>query len=644
MYGYNPAGRVTTQDMSVIGGSYNSYNNISFSATYQWDDEGRMTSLQYPTVTAYGSFGNMPATMPTAGYQYDINGRLSEMTMNNGSGPQQLAGATYYAAGQLHTLSWGPGTETRTYNSLGQLTSQSLPWYLNMTYNYSPTANNGRITSSVDGMTGESTTYTYDALNRLTAASNSLWNQTYTYDGFGNLLTKSLANGSPNPSPSLNVTYNANNQQNGLSYDANGNQVSLPSCGAECSNTYNVENRLTWQVVGGWPDPANIYAYDPWGKRVMSGFNPAPWSGSQPNYTYTFYGITGQRLATLNRNGSNYPAYPICAITGQNVYYGKKLIVSGGVPVVTDRLGTVRADTQGESFAYYPYGEERSATPDGRNKFATYFRDTIGQDYADQRFYNAGTGRFWSPDPNGIKTAKLKRPGSWNRYAYVQGDPVNFGDPSGEVEVYMGSGACVVGVGEGAELTSCDYYGESWMLPEWPDPDQGGGGPPGRKVGPPSGAQFTGFNAAYDDLTNPDCAKQIAGTSGASAATLMTDLWNAGVTVGPAGNNADNNNPVNVVVNPNGVNYTYTYQTAYTSNGNIELNGNYFPDPTQQNIQIPGGTMSLLQAVNQALGTNMDATQFGAFVFLHELMHIANAGDNIDTKANNQAIVATCIH
>ena len=60
-------------------------------------------------------------------------------------------------------------------------------------------------------------------------------------------------------------------------------------------------------------------------------------------------------------------------------------------------------------------------------------------------------------------------------------------------------------------------------------------------------------------------------------------------------------------------------------------------------LTLLGGTI-LLQAVNQVLGTNMNATQFGAFVFLHELMHIANAGDNIDTKANNQAIVATCIH
>jgi RHS repeat-associated protein len=313
------------------------------------------------------------------------------------------------------------------------------------------------------------------------------------------------------------------------------------------------------------------------------------------------------------------------------------------VYVATDRLGTVRANTQGESFAYYPFGEERTSTVDGRDKFATYFRDTVGQDYAEQRYYNSTMGRFWSPDPGGIKTAVPSRPSSWNRYAYVEGDPINATDRHG---LFMCADCPAYGDDDGDDGDDDGDAGWGWsgFSPVSGGSDQSGGGPSGRKVGPPSGAQFTGFNAAYDDLTNPDCAQQIAGTSGASAATLMTDLWNAGVTVSPAGNNADNNNPVNVVVNPNGVNYTYTYQTAYTSNGNIELNGNYFPDPTQQNIQIPGGTMSLLQAVNQALGTNMDATQFGAFVFLHELMHIANAGDNIDTKANNQAIVATCIH
>jgi len=49
----------------------------------------------------------------------------------------------------------------------------------------------------------------------------------------------------------------------------------------------------------------------------------------------------------------------------------------------------------------------------------------------DQRYYNPTAGAFFSPDPGGIKTANPKDPSSWNRYAYVQGDPVNFTDRTG---------------------------------------------------------------------------------------------------------------------------------------------------------------------------------------------------------------------
>jgi hypothetical protein len=81
-------------------------------------------------------------------------------------------------------------------------------------------------------------------------------------------------------------TYNANNQQAGVCYDANGNQ---------CNGTFNVENRLTFEM-NYQTGAANLYAYDPWGKRVMNGSDPDPYNegptGSQPNYTFNFYGIT----------------------------------------------------------------------------------------------------------------------------------------------------------------------------------------------------------------------------------------------------------------------------------------------------------------------------------------------------------------
>ena len=244
-----------------------------------------------------------------------------------------------------------------------QLITQSVPGYLNMTCNYSATANNGRITGSVDGITGENTSYTYDTLNRLTGATNSLWTRAFSYDGFGNLT-------------SGGASYDANNHQVGANYDANGNPL---------GPVYNVENRMTGS--GG-----AAYISDPSGKRVMT--QAASGGMGSNNYQYSFYGITGQRLVTIGCTNVANQRWPNCSILGQNVYFGGKLLVSNGATVVTDRLGSVRANTQGESFAYYPYGEERTTTPDGRDKFGTYFRDGVGQDYADQRYYNAGMGRF----------------------------------------------------------------------------------------------------------------------------------------------------------------------------------------------------------------------------------------------------------
>jgi RHS repeat-associated protein len=106
--------------------------------------------------------------------------------------------------------------------------------------------------------------------------------------------------------------------------------------------------------------------------------------------------------------------------------------------------------------AYFPWGEERpganGTTPDGTDKFATYFRDAtnngVGEDYASARYYNNNFGRFWSPDPGG--NAHANDPQSWNRYAYVRNDPTNGSDPTGLGSVCTVFAAddstCIVGV------------------------------------------------------------------------------------------------------------------------------------------------------------------------------------------------------
>ena len=160
---------------------------------------------------------------------------------------------------------------------------------------------------------------------------------------------------------------------------------------------------------------------------------------------------------------------------------------------MTDRLGSVRANANGERMSYFPYGEERTSTADGREKFGTYFRDPAangGLDYADQRYYANAGGRFLTPDPSTGSAAG--DPGSWNKYAYVQGDPVNFADPSGlnrllcDVYTDYGCAGAVTPTDPGV-VTNWIYsegslaVGSSYFLPGSPigggDPIGGGGGP-----------------------------------------------------------------------------------------------------------------------------------------------------------------------
>jgi RHS repeat-associated protein len=56
---------------------------------------------------------------------------------------------------------------------------------------------------------------------------------------------------------------------------------------------------------------------------------------------------------------------------------------------------------------------------------------------ADQRYYNANVGRFYTADPY-YGSVNLGDPGSWNRYAYANNDPVNRNDPRGLCDVVAG--------------------------------------------------------------------------------------------------------------------------------------------------------------------------------------------------------------
>ena len=408
-----------------------------------------------------------------------------------------ISGATYGPGNEMLTMS-GNVNETRTYNSMRQL-KQVYNGAINFSYNYPSSNNNGKIASQTDNVSAEQVVYSYDALNRLATATATsyAWGQSYSYDGFGNLTGQTVTYGS---APSYSASPNPSTNAVG-STDANGNASYINISGTNLPATYDVSNRLVSVGYG------NIsYGYAPGNKRVWSSVTD-PNSGLTTEWV-TFWSITGQKLATygLTVGSVNMPCYPqywewcfagtlTATQTGTNYYFGRKLIKN------STAYGYVAADRLGSVGKYYPYGQEKpSATTNGTEKFTGYFRDAeTGLDYADQRFHNPGTGRFLTPDPYMAKAKGAnnpRNPGSWNRYAYVGGDPVNRVDHRG-LEYY--------GVGDDDDESDDGTCGVDWMTDASLSGPCGGGDGGGGNGACPVGQYFsTTSNNCVDDGNDGD--------------------------------------------------------------------------------------------------------------------------------------------
>jgi RHS repeat-associated protein len=157
-----------------------------------------------------------------------------------------------------------------------------------------------------------------------------------------------------------------------------------------------------------------------------------PNTGDQvPSEEIAFWSVTGQKLGTYRLSASAGQVSPqliqptfTASQTTTNYYFGGKLIKNANGHVGADRFWSIGK--------YYPYGQEKpSAATNGTEKFTGYFRDAeTGLDYAENRYYQSGMGRFLTPDPYADNWDPAN-PSSWNMYSYVNGDPINENDPDG---------------------------------------------------------------------------------------------------------------------------------------------------------------------------------------------------------------------
>ncbi|MBL6982007.1 MAG: RHS repeat-associated core domain-containing protein [Anaerolineales bacterium] len=102
---------------------------------------------------------------------------------------------------------------------------------------------------------------------------------------------------------------------------------------------------------------------------------------------------------------------------------------------MTDATGSV---TLAQS--YTPYGDILSSAGSGVSvyQYTGEIRDVTGLTYLRARYLDSGVGRFISRD---TWKGEYNRPLSFNRWGYVEGNPINLTDPSGHDPHWCGDNA-----------------------------------------------------------------------------------------------------------------------------------------------------------------------------------------------------------
>jgi RHS repeat-associated protein len=264
-----------------------------------------------------------------------------------------------------------------------------------------------------------SITYTYDPLNRLTAAnySNSDYYH-YTYDAVGNRLGQSSQVGGVQTTTAY--TYDNANRLTGVggvtyTWDANGN---LLSDGVN-TYTYDSANRLI-----GVTDQSTTtsYAYDGLGDRLQQTVG-----GQTTTYTVDINAPLTQILS----DGTNTYLYGVDRIDQENetdteYYLGDDL---NSVRQLTNATGDVTL-----AKAYDPYGNTILAVGNEQTAYGYTgeYTDSTGQIYLRARMYDPETGRFMTKD---TWQGDDKTPMSYNAWLYGYGNPAMYADPSGNFPV-----------------------------------------------------------------------------------------------------------------------------------------------------------------------------------------------------------------
>jgi RHS repeat-associated protein len=295
------------------------------------------------------------------------------------------------------------------------------------------------VTDAYKPANNQTCSYSYDDLARLgsVGCGSGNWSQTFTYDAFGNI-NKS---GSQSFSLPYTATTNQINSTN-YTYDANGNLLKDNG-----THTYG------WDAEGNLATlDSNTETYDALSRRVEQ--------SSGGVYTEILYAPNGAKLAlmsgqTVTKMFVPLPAAATAVYAGTTLSYYRYPDWLGSSRVASTSTRTIYYDG-----SYAPFGESYNESGTTDRSFTGQNQDLGAVQYYDflYREHNVIEGRWISPDPAGMAAVDPTLPQTWNRYAYVANDPLNFVDPFGLQGEPSGSNVTVTDENgnpvQGATITS----------------------------------------------------------------------------------------------------------------------------------------------------------------------------------------------
>lgn len=441
-YVYDLAGnliRSTDRKGQVTTFTYDALNRVSkvdyadgSSTNFLYDSVGRLTSVTDSlSGTVSFEYNNLDrlvretSSLGTVQYSYDAIGRRTSMI----AAGQVPVTYTYDAASRLTQIAQGNQTVVIGYDAAGRRASLIYP--------------NGTVT-----------TYAYDAASRLTAiihalGTNTVENSFYSYDAAGNRLTAVRGNGPATSLPaSAQATYDAANQQRqfnsstpNLSYDTNGNLISITDSSGTTTFAWDARNRLV--AISG-PNVAATFVYDALHRRISKTVN-----GVTTQYLYDRHDviqeISGSAVSATYLRSLNidepFARYGTGPGAPTEFYHADGL---GSIVVLTGTSGNVKT-----TYAYDPFGNTTVTGNVSTNPFQFTGRenDGTGLYYYRARYYHLTLHRFITEDP--LNLSRLRRLSDkfpeaqffyhlylsdsqrQNAYAYVGNAPITYVDPFG---------------------------------------------------------------------------------------------------------------------------------------------------------------------------------------------------------------------